>query len=84
MMIRQDLANHAVYGAALYLVGSIFNPWLGLAIAVGAAFGKDYIWDKKLGKGTFDPKDILATVVLPIGFFLKDNWAWIQSLVAAS
>jgi len=34
---------------------------LGLIVGVMAGLGKEFLWDKKLGKGTFNMNDYLAT-----------------------
>ncbi len=34
---------------------------IGLLIGNAAGFGKEFIWDKKLGKGVFNWQDIYAT-----------------------
>lgn len=70
-MLPQDLANHAVAGTVLYWLGSFHSPDLGLGLAIAGALFKDIIWDLFWNKGTFDPLDVLATVVLPILFFLQ-------------
>jgi hypothetical protein len=82
LWIRADLANHIVYGMAAYWVGAWYMPVVGLVLATAAALLKDLVWDKKLGKGTYSPLDIAATVALPVAFFLqahaKDIARWIQ------
>lgn len=35
--------------------------FLGLIIGVMVGLGKEFIWDKKLHKGTFNPNDYYAT-----------------------
>ena len=80
LFIRADLANHAVYGVVLYWLGSWVNPWIGLAVAAAFALLKEFLVDKKLGKGQFDSADILATVALPILLFIQTagGLPWIQ------
>lgn len=80
LVIRADLANHAVYGTFLYWAGSWVAPTLGLALAVVFAVAKEFLVDKKMGLGQFDPKDIFWTVLLPILLFAQDvkDLPWIQ------
>ncbi len=72
-MLPQDKANHVIYGygisaiaiLATMLLGpssDLVAPTAGLIAALGAALLKDFVYDKIMGKGTFDLKDILATV----------------------
>lgn len=81
LSMRQDLANHAVYGVALYWAGAWYAPVVGLGLAVLFGIGKELLIDKKLGLGQFDVADILATVALPVLLFIQQTREipqWIQ------
>ena len=67
--LRVDLANHFVYGSAIFAVAYTAAPSFGLpallsglAAVTAFALAKDVIYDKVMGKGTFDPLDIVATI----------------------
>jgi len=77
MFIRADLANHAVWGIALYWAGSWIDPVVGFLLAAFFAVFKDVVVDKKMGHGQFDPWDIFATVILPFLFLAQELSPWI-------
>ena len=67
-LIRQDLANHAVYGSVVFTVGYMLAPvinkpalLIGALLVVAFAIAKE-IYDKVSKKGTPDPLDAIATV----------------------
>lgn len=80
LAIREDLANHAVYGTLLYWAGSWIAPVVGLTIAVVIGVAKEFLIDRKMGMGQFDPKDVIWTVLLPVLLFIQDAGVlqWIQ------
>ena len=53
---------------------------MGVGLALLLAILKELVWDKKMGRGVFDPEDIFWTIVLPILFFVQAAGAlrWIQ------
>ena len=56
-----DGLAHIVCSAALTAVIGLFMPaWAAAIITAGIGIGKELIWDKLLGKGTFDVKDLAA------------------------
>lgn len=67
-----DKLLHFICGYAITLSIGIWLPWLGALSGVLAAFGKEFIWDKWLGKGTFDWQDINVTLVgVLFGFIMS-------------
>lgn len=54
---------HVLCGYIITLTIGIWVPWAGAAAGVVAAFGKEFVWDKWLKKGTFEWQDINATLV---------------------
>jgi len=69
--LREDLANHFVIGTVLYWLGTFYSPELGLGLAVVMALIKDVVHDKLLGKGTFDPWDIVCTIAPAAGLYAQ-------------
>lgn len=61
--MTKDKLYHLIAGFVIALIFGLFNPILGLVIAVGAGFAKDVVWDLYLKKGTFEVLDIFATAV---------------------
>ena len=61
--MTKDKLYHLIAGFAIALIFGLFNPILGLVIAVGAGFTKDVVWDLYLKRGTFEVLDIFATVI---------------------
>ena len=68
-MLDYDKALHVIYGAAAACAGAVLALVLGfppllvaplVALVVGVA--KEF-YDKRTGRGVYDPKDILATAV---------------------
>ena len=73
-MLSHDKALHVIYGAAAACIGAVVAHLMELpplyvapsaALALGVA--KEF-YDKRTGRGAYDPKDILATAVgaLPV------------------
>lgn len=62
-MIGLDKIAHAIMGAILCALGTVvLNPVAGLVLALLVGCAKEWVWDAWLGKGQFDPFDLLATV----------------------
>ncbi len=61
--MAKDKLYHLIAGFAISLIFGLFNPILGLVIAVSAGFTKDVVWDLYLKRGTFEVLDIFATAV---------------------
>lgn len=61
--MAKDKLYHLIAGFVIALIFGLFNPIVGLVIAVGVGFTKDVVWDLYLKKGTFELLDILATAV---------------------
>jgi len=68
--MRKDYLYHAIAGflisfSAAFLIQRFWLPELMLLSVVGAmivGFTKELIWDKWLGKGTFEWRDIYFTL----------------------
>ena len=62
--IGQDGLLHILCCIVLVSVIDIVLPlWVAVLIAAAVASGKEFVWDKWLGKGTFDKKDLLCDLV---------------------
>ena len=59
-MPRQDYVKHFIAGLAIVLIFS-FNPFWGLILANIIGIAKEVVWDKILGKGTFEWEDMAYT-----------------------
>lgn len=68
--IPNDKLLHSFYGVLIYLIVSCVNPYAAIGIVIIVAIGKE-VYDEYKYKG-FDWKDIVATVLLPIGLFISD------------
>lgn len=42
------------------IINIVLPLWSAVLIGVIASIGKEFVWDKWLGKGTFDKKDLIA------------------------
>jgi hypothetical protein len=59
--IGQDGLLHILCSIVLVRVIDIFFPlWVAIIATVVIGLAKELIWDKWLGKGTFDKKDLLC------------------------
>lgn len=61
--MTKDKLYHLIAGFAIALIFGLFNPILGLVVAVLAGIVKDVVWDLFLKKGKFEVLDIFATVI---------------------
>ena len=57
---RQDYIKHFLAGLAIVLIFN-FNPFLGLVLGNLTGIAKEVIWDKMLGRGTFEWEDMAYT-----------------------
>lgn len=73
---RQKL--HLLAGYAVALTFGIFSPAAGAVAGILAAFGKEFVWDKWMKRGTFEWQDLNLTLVgVLVGFIL----AFVRSAV---
>lgn len=63
MAMKTDKLLHFLCGYVIAITLSLFVVWLGPVVGVLAAFGKEFIYDKWMGKGTFEWQDINVTLV---------------------
>lgn len=70
-MMGTDKLLHVLCGYVIAVTIGMWLPWLGAVAGIVAAFGKEFLWDRLLKRGTFEWADINATLdgVL-IGFAL--------------
>lgn len=61
--METDKLLHLVCGYAITLSVGIWLPWAGAVAGVLAAFGKEFIYDKWMKRGTFEWQDINVTLV---------------------
>lgn len=61
--MKTDKLLHVLCGYVIAVTIGMWIPWLGAVAGILAAFGKEFIWDKWLKKGTFEWQDINATLV---------------------
>ncbi len=62
--IGQDGLLHILCSIVLVRVIDIFFPlWVAIIATVVIGLAKELIWDKWLGKGTFDKKDLLCDLI---------------------
>lgn len=55
---------HIVCSALIVGVAGVFMPlWAAVLVAALVGVGKEVVYDRMLGKGTFDRKDLLADAV---------------------
>lgn len=82
--MKTDKLLHVLCGYIIALTVGIWLPWLGALVGVAAAFGKEFLWDRLLKRGTFEWADINATLVgVLTGFsiaFLRASIAQITHL----
>lgn len=62
--IGQDGLLHILCSIVLVRVIDIFFPlWVAIIATVVIGLAKELLWDKWLGKGTFDKKDLLCDLI---------------------
>ena len=60
---NKDKLLHFICGTYIYLIASVLlTPMLSVMLVIIAGFAKEFIWDRWLGKGTFEWMDIVYTV----------------------
>ncbi len=59
--MTKDKLYHLIAGFAISLIFGLFNPIIGLIIAISVGVTKDVVWDLCLKRGTFEVLDIFAT-----------------------
>ena len=61
--IQKDKLLHFIGGTYIYLIASVLlTPMLSILLVIIAGFAKEFIWDRWLGKGTFEWMDIIYTI----------------------
>ena len=61
---NKDKLLHFICGTYIYLIASVLlTPILSIGLVIIAGFAKEFIWDKRLGKGAFEWMDIVYTIV---------------------
>lgn len=70
MTMKTDKLLHFLCGYVIAITLSLFVVWLGPVVGVLAAFGKEFIYDKWMGKGTFEWQDINVTLVGVLSGFI--------------
>lgn len=70
--MRPDLKKHLIVGAALgasvsaavsYVSGPVVGVCSGYAVAWAIGWGKETLWDRAAGQGTYNPEDANYTGV---------------------
>ncbi len=60
---NKDKLLHFICGTYIYLIASVLlTPILSILLVIIAGFAKEFVWDKWLGKGTFEWMDIIYTI----------------------
>ena len=60
---NKDKLLHFIAGTYIYLTASVLlTPMLSIVLVIIAGFAKEFIWDRWLGKGTFEWMDIIYTI----------------------
>ncbi len=74
--METDKILHLLAGYAIALTFGLLSPAAGAIAGILAAFGKEFVWDKWMKRGTFEWQDLNVTLVgVLIGFifaFLKN------------
>ena len=72
--MRVDLLQHFIVGSILGFVAINttvgIGVWWGFGLCVLVAAAKEVVWDKMLGKGTFDWLDMAYTILPALMFLL--------------
>ena len=61
--METDKILHLLAGYAVALTFGIFSPAAGAVAGILAAFGKEFVWDKWMKRGTFEWQDLNVTLV---------------------
>lgn len=62
--IGQDGMFHILCSVVLVSVLNLILPlWIAVVITAVVGAAKEFVWDKWLGKGTFDKKDLLCDLI---------------------
>lgn len=61
--MKTDKLLHFLCGYVIAITLSLWVVWLGPVVGALAAFGKEFIYDKWMGKGSFEWQDINVTFV---------------------
>lgn len=64
------LLHMALSFMLVILLAELLPLWISTIIVVALGLGKEFIWDKKLGKGCFDEGDLMFDgigIILAIG-----------------
>jgi len=77
-MMETDKLLHVLCGYIIAVTIGMWLPWLGAVAGIVAAFGKEFVWDKWMKRGTFEWQDLNVTLVgVLVGFIL----AFVRSAV---
>lgn len=59
-----DGLKHVIASNLIVVLINVFFPlWIAVVIAAVVGIGKEVVWDKLWGNGTFDKKDLIANSV---------------------
>lgn len=62
--IRKDDLLHIICNILLMKVFNLFIPlWLTIVIVVTIDLLKEFVWDKKLNRGTFEWRDLISDAI---------------------
>lgn len=53
-MMETDKLLHVLCGYVIAVTIGMWLPWLGAVAGIVAAFGKEFLWDRLLKRGTFE------------------------------
>ena len=60
---NKDKLMHFIAGTYIYLIASVLlSPMLSIMLVILAGFLKEFVWDKRLDRGSFEWMDIIYTV----------------------
>lgn len=68
----EKIINYVGLGGMLHILCSVivvsvvnlfFPLWVAIIVAALAGAGKEFIWDKWLGRGTFEKKDLICDLI---------------------
>lgn len=59
--LGKDGVLHVFFSAVLCsALGWVLPAWAAAVLAMAVGVGKELVWDKWMGRGTFDKKDLVA------------------------